>query len=220
MSGGPPGVTVRSITVGPFQENCYLLVDEASRAAVLIDPGDEPGRLVDAVRRSGAALEAIWVTHAHLDHVGGIAGVKREWDVPVWLHHADAILYQMADRQAAAYGLPFESPPAPDREFTAGETVRVGGLAFEVMHTPGHAPGHVTLHGHGLAFVGDCLFAGSIGRTDLPLSNPAQLATSLERIAALPPETVVYPGHGPSTSIGEERRTNPFLTGAMRIVGA
>ena len=211
---------IRTLTVGPFQENCYLVVDEAAGDAVLIDPGDESDRLVEAVRRSGATLRAIWVTHAHLDHVGGIAGVKRVWDVPVHLHHADALLYQMADRQAAAYGLPFDAPPPPDREIVAGERLTVGGLAFEVMHTPGHAPGHVTLHGHGVAFVGDCLFAGSIGRTDLPLSNPRQLAESLDRIVELPEETVVYPGHGPTTTIGEERRANPFLTGAARIVGA
>jgi hydroxyacylglutathione hydrolase len=213
-------VKIQSLTVGPFQENTYLLIDDDTNAAVLIDPGDEPDRIIAAVRASGATLEAIWVTHAHLDHVGAIAGVKRVWDVPIFLNHADEGLYRMADRQAAAYGLRFDPPPPPEREVNEGDEMIVGGLSFDVMHTPGHAPGHVTIHGHGVAFVGDCLFAGSIGRTDLPLSNPSHLAASLQRLTELDGDTVVYPGHGPATTIGEERRTNPFLTGAMRIVGA
>jgi glyoxylase-like metal-dependent hydrolase (beta-lactamase superfamily II) len=213
-------VRVETLTVGPFQENTYLVIDEDARACVLIDPGDESDRIVERVQASGARLEAIWVTHAHLDHVGGIAGVKRVWDVPIYLNHADEMLYRMADRQAAAYGLLFDPPPPPDHEIHDGDQLVVGGLGFDVMHLPGHAPGHVVIHGHGAAFVGDVLFAGSIGRTDLPLSNPRQLAASLQRLLELPDETVVYSGHGPPTTIGEERRSNPFLNGAARIVGA
>jgi glyoxylase-like metal-dependent hydrolase (beta-lactamase superfamily II) len=138
----------------------------------------------------------------------------------VYLHPLDQPLYGMASRQAAMYGLAFEQPPPADRTLGDGDVVRVGSLELAVMHAPGHAPGHVVFQGHGLAFVGDCLFAGSIGRTDLPLSNPRDLAASLDRIAALPDDTVVYPGHGPATSIGAEARTNPFLTGVARIVGA
>ena len=209
---------ITSQTVGPFEENCYLLVDEEARRAVLVDPGDEGERIVDAVRRSGAALEAIWLTHAHLDHVGGIAAVKRVWDVPIHLHPADAPLYANAHRQAAAYGVPFEQPPPYDQTLADGQVMRLGSLSFEVVHTPGHSPGHVIFHGHGVIFGGDLLFAGSIGRTDLPLSNPAQMAASLQRVAALPPESEVNPGHGPATTIAAELRTNPFLTGAARVV--
>ena len=211
---------VAGVTVGAFEENCYLVTDPAGARCVLIDPGAEPDRLIAAVEQSDAKLEAVWLTHAHLDHVGAIAGLKRRWDVPVHLHPLDAPLYANASRQAAFYGLPFEQPPPPDRALGDGGVLELGELRFAVAHVPGHAPGHVMFHGHGVAFVGDCLFAGSIGRTDLPLSNPRDLAESLERIMALPADTVVYPGHGPITSIGAETRTNPFLMGVARIVGA
>jgi glyoxylase-like metal-dependent hydrolase (beta-lactamase superfamily II) len=174
---------------------------------------------VEAIDDSGATLDAIWITHAHVDHVGAIASIKQRWDVPVYLHPLDRRLYEAAGRQAQVYNVPFEEPPPPDREFSEGEHLRVGDVELEVMHAPGHSPGHVVIHGDGIALVGDCLFAGSIGRTDLPFSNPPQLAATLERISALPPETVVYPGHGMDTTIGEERVSNPFLNGSARIVG-
>lgn len=212
-------MNVETFTVGAFQENCYLVVDDRSRKAVIVDPGGEGDRLVEAVENSGADLEAIWITHAHVDHVGAIASIKRRWDVPVYLHPADRRLYAAASRQAEVYGLPFEEPPPPDREFSDGQQLGLGDAEFTVMHAPGHAPGHVVIHGQGMALVGDCLFAGSIGRTDLPFSNPPQLAETLKKIADLPPETVVYPGHGMETTIAEERRSNPFLNGTARIVG-
>jgi glyoxylase-like metal-dependent hydrolase (beta-lactamase superfamily II) len=195
------------------------VVDESSRRAVIVDPGGEGQRLVGEIERSKATLDAIWITHAHVDHVGAIASVKERWNVPVYLHPNDRRLFEAAGRQAEVYGVPFEEPPAPDREFADGQRLSVGSVEMSVMHAPGHSPGHVVIHGNGIALVGDCLFAGSIGRTDLPMSNPQQLADSLKKIAALPPETVVYPGHGPETTIGEERVSNPFLNGTARIVG-
>jgi hydroxyacylglutathione hydrolase len=219
QQGEAVAVRVQTFTVGAFQENCYLLVDDRSRKAVIVDPGSEGERLVEAIDKSGATLEAVWITHAHVDHVGAIASIKERWDVPVYLHPLDRRLYEAAERQAQVYGVPFEEPPPPDREFTDGQKLKLGDVELTVMHAPGHSPGHVVIHGEGIALVGDCLFAGSIGRTDLPFSNPPQLAASLDRISALPPETVVYPGHGIDTTIGEERLSNPFLNGSARIVG-
>ena len=209
---------VTQITVGAFQENCYLVEDPKTNAVAIVDPGSEPERIVEAVEQSGGRVEAIWITHAHVDHIGAIAPLKRKYNVPVRLHPLDEPLYRVGGRQAQLYGIPYEEPPAPDRRFAEGEKIKLGALELDVIHVPGHAPGHVVIYGHGNALVGDCLFAGSIGRTDLPFSNPSQLETSLKRIAALPPETVVHPGHGDSTTIGEERLSNPFLNGTARIV--
>jgi hydroxyacylglutathione hydrolase len=213
-------VRIETLPVGPFQENTYLLVDEGTRRAVFIDPGAEAPRLLAALRRSGAELEAIWLTHAHVDHVGAVAAIKRSWDVPIYLHPKSEPLYRAVASQGLAFGLMVEEPPPADRSLADGDVLHVGRLAFRVMHTPGHEPGHVVIHGHGVAFVGDCLFAGSVGRTDLPLAKGAELARSLERICALDDATVVYPGHGPATTIGRERAENPFLNGVARIVGA
>ncbi|HET7585993.1 MAG TPA: MBL fold metallo-hydrolase [Gemmatimonadaceae bacterium] len=210
---------MRTLAVGAFQENCHVLVDTAARRAVLVDPGAEPERLLAALREDDATLEAIWLTHAHVDHVGAIAGVIRRSPVPVYLHPLDRPLYDRAVEMGALFGLNIEPPPVETVALAEGDVVHVGEAALSVMHTPGHAPGHVVFHGHGMAFVGDCLFAGSVGRTDLPLANAPDLVRSLERIAALPDDTRVFSGHGPSTTIGRERTTNPFLTGDTRIVG-
>jgi len=209
---------VRALTVGPFQENSYLLADGATHDAVFVDPGDEGERLIAAVEEGGFTLRAIWITHGHLDHVGGIAALKRRFDVPVYLHPLDRPLYDRAEEQGRHYGVRIEAPPAPERDLAEGDVVAFGGLSFNVVHVPGHAPGHVAFVGHGVVFGGDVLFAGSIGRTDLPLCDARAMQRSLERLAALPPETIVYPGHGPATTIGEEARTNPFLTGAARPI--
>lgn len=211
---------VTQITVGAFQENCYLVADADGHSVAIVDPGSDADRIISIVEATGRQVEAIWITHAHVDHIGAIAPVKRKWNVPVYLHPLDEPLYRVGGRQAQLYGVPYEEPPPPDVAFAEGDRLTLGKLTLDVMHAPGHAPGHVVIHGHGNALVGDCLFAGSIGRTDLPFSNPADLEASLKRIAALPAETVVHPGHGDITTIGEERLSNPFLNGSARIVRA
>lgn len=210
---------ILSRTVGPFQANCYLVVDEAAGCAVLVDPGADGAELVEMVRESGVRLEAIWLTHGHIDHIGGVAEVLRHYPVPVWLHPGDRPLYDsLSARMAEVYGLPFDQPPAPDRELHDDDVLTCGALQFSVMHVPGHSPGLVSFNGEGVALCGDLLFAGSIGRTDLPLSDPGAMNVSLARIATLADETVVYPGHGGSTTIGEELQSNPFLGGRARAV--
>jgi len=210
-------VKLESRVVGPFQENTYLAIDESTNRAVLIDPGDEPDELIAMVERSKAELEAIWLTHAHLDHIGGIAGVKRMWNVPVHLHAADLPIFVRGERQAALYGVPFEQPDEPDHFVADGDVLRVGSVEFSVIHTPGHSPGHVVLLNDRLMIGGDLLFAGSIGRTDLFLADPAHMEESLAKICELDGRIEVHPGHGPSTTIARERASNPFLTGLARI---
>lgn len=201
-------------TVGEFQENSYLVMDDVSHHAVLVDPGAEPARLLKMVNDAGARLKAIWLTHAHLDHVGAIKGVRRRHEVPVYLHSLDRPLYARAAEFAAMYGLPFEQPDPPDKELAEGDVLTVDGLAFHVLHVPGHAPGHVMFCGHGVVLAGDLLFRGSVGRTDLPYCSAGDMKVSLIRVSALPAETRVFPGHGEPTTIGEELDLNPFLNGA------
>lgn len=211
---------IQTIAVGPLQENTYLVIDEEAGRAVFVDPGDEPDRLLRALDASGAELEAIWLTHSHMDHVGAIAGIVRRYPVPILVHPDGLPVYRGAAEHARYFGLEIEQPPPTDAALHEGDTLSVGDTHFEVIHTPGHEPGHVVIHGNGVAFVGDCLFAGSVGRTDLPMASGTELARSLERIVALGDDVRVYPGHGPATTIGHERRHNPFLNGSVRIAGA
>jgi hydroxyacylglutathione hydrolase len=211
---------LRSITVGPLAENCWLLGDEVAREAVLIDPGYEADRLLRELDATGCELKAIWLTHAHVDHVGAVAPIARERKVPVLVHPADAFFYERATEIGAGYGMRIEQLPAPGGTLGEGDTASVGSLQFDVWHLPGHAPGHVAFVGEGLLISGDVLFEGSIGRTDLPLSDPRAMHASLQRLTTLAPETRVCPGHGSETTIGRELAHNPFLRGLARPIGA
>lgn len=202
---------IRCLTVGPIEENCWLVVDETTREAVLVDPGDEAERLLAAVDAEGATLVGIWLTHAHFDHIGAIAELHRLRRVPVWLHPLDRSLYNAAVTSARLFGLEIEQPPAPDHDLAEGDVLKLGANVFTVMHTPGHSPGHVGFMGDGVLLGGDCLFAGSVGRTDLPLSDSTVFQRTLERLANLPLSVRVLPGHGPATTIARERGSNPFL---------
>lgn len=209
---------ILSRTVGAFQENSYLVVDEETGDAVIIDPGADADELLDMIESSGATLRAVWITHGHLDHIGAISAIRRSFaGVPVHLHSLDRLVYDAQSFFAESYQVPFEQPAPPDEDLAHGDVLRVGKLSFDVLHLPGHSPGHVVFHGHGIVLGGDVLFAGSIGRTDLPMANPAHMQESLRTMAALPRETVVYPGHGAPTTIGDELNSNPFLNGIANV---
>ena len=202
---------------GAFVENCYLVVDESAGECAIVDPGEEAGLILHKVGETGARPVGIWITHAHIDHVQGVPRIHAETGAPIFLHPADRPLYDHVPEQAAAFGLaPVSRLPPPDRSWVPGESVRVGGLTFDVRHTPGHSPGSVSLAGEGVVFSGDALFQGSIGRTDLPGGHLETLLGSIEReLLVLPDSTIVYSGHGPRTTIGVERGANPFLRGAF-----
>jgi glyoxylase-like metal-dependent hydrolase (beta-lactamase superfamily II) len=171
------------------------------------------------VRLSGATVEEIWLTHAHIDHIGAINEVRAVHEVPVRLHELDLPYYERLSAQAAQmYGMTWDQPTATPVRVNDGDVLTCGALEFSVIHVPGHAPGHVSYNGSGVALSGDLLFAGSIGRTDLPLSDPYAMDTSLAVFSSLPIETVVYPGHGPATTIARELETNPFLSGRARSI--
>ena len=206
------------LTVGPFQENCFILGDEESGVGAIIDPGDEPARIAMAVEETGLEIGSIIVTHAHIDHVGAVAALAEEYSCPVLMHVEAEPMLKELPTQAMMMGLRFGKVPAVDRHIEDGETLEVGELRLRSLYTPGHAPGHVALYieDEGLVLSGDALFAGSVGRVDLPGGSMEVLMQSIEeRLLTLPDETIVYSGHGPRTTIGNERTSNPFLQGGM-----
>ncbi|HEX3510588.1 MAG TPA: MBL fold metallo-hydrolase [Solirubrobacteraceae bacterium] len=204
---------VRSFTVGMVQENCYIVrADSQASRAVIVDPGDEPERLLDAAEQLGVQLEAILLTHTHFDHIGAVAPVARATGAPVYCPTIERpILADVMRWTPPGFG-PFESYEA-DHVLAGGERLTLAGIDFEVIFTPGHSPGHLTYSVAGALLSGDVLFQGSVGRVDLPGGDWATLERSIEGlIAAHPGETVVYPGHMGVTTLGRERETNPFLS--------
>ena len=206
------------LTVGPFQENCYVLGDEASGVGAVVDPGDEASRIAMAVEQTGLEIGSIIVTHAHIDHVGAVAALVDEYSCPVLMHAEAEPMLEQVPTQAMMMGLRFGKVPTVDHHIGEGEMVEVGALRLRPLYTPGHAPGHLAFYieEEGLVLSGDALFAGSVGRVDLPGGSMEVLMRSIEeRLMILPDETRVYPGHGPQTQIGNERVSNPFLQGGM-----
>lgn len=221
-------IIVETQAVGPFFKNGFVVACPRTLAGILIDPGDEVDGLLEFAAHEGITLTRILLTHAHVDHVTGVGAAKRRLRVPVHLHRDDLFLYEQAVRQGQMFGLRVDPPPPVDEFYSAGESLPFGDCCVRPHHTPGHCPGGVCLEvtdgldGAGRAgraggakthlFVGDTLFAGSIGRTDLPGGDYATLIASIRTVLfAFDDDALVYPGHGPQTTIGHERRTNPFL---------
>ena len=209
---------IESCAVPPFEKNGYVVASSATGDAIVIDPGDEIGQLIAIVRRMGVTVRYIMLTHSHLDHISGCNEAKAEWQVPLVLHRDDLFLYERAVQQGIAFGIRMRPQPPIDEWFDRQSQWAFGDCAVTVHHTPGHSPGQVCLQigEGGLAadrlFVGDTLFAGSIGRTDLPGGDHETLLRSVRDVLLpLGDQCTVYPGHGPTTTIGEERRRNPFL---------
>jgi hydroxyacylglutathione hydrolase len=209
---------VVSLPNGQFAENCYLVADRRTQEAVIIDPGEEPAMFLAELGTRAWSLRAIWLTHAHIDHIIGVAAVHTATGAPIYLHPLDRPIYDALPQYGGWVGMQLERPPAPDRELRPGQVLKVGGFDFTVRFTPGHSPGSVSFVGPGMVFGGDVLFNGSVGRTDLPGGDATTLMASIQsQLLSLPDSTVVHSGHGPDTTIGIERLTNPFLTGAYRL---
>ena len=205
---------LETFPVGPLQCNCTILGDEETREAIIVDPGDEITRIHRRLTELGLKLKQIIITHAHIDHVGGALKLKALTGAPIYLNEADLPLLEMMSAQAAWLGIETPETAPPDEGLVDGRQVGLPSYPAQVIHTPGHTQGSVCLHFAPMRMVlaGDTLFAGSIGRTDLPGGNFEQIIDSIQsRLLGLPEETRVIPGHGPATTIGSERRSNPFL---------
>jgi len=211
-AGRTVSLRVETLVVGEFQSNCFLVRAEDHREGIVIDPGADAERILSRLTDWEGGVSAILLTHAHLDHVGAVAELARATKAPIYLHPADRFLYDAAADQGRMFGLQVEQPPAPDAELSDGQTLNFEGFSLSVRYAPGHSPGGVVFVGPDQAFVGDSVFAGSIGRTDLAGGDMRILLNSIrQQILTLPASTILYSGHGPATNVEREKASNPFL---------
>jgi glyoxylase-like metal-dependent hydrolase (beta-lactamase superfamily II) len=208
---------LKALELGPFLANCYIVGSEKTKEGLIIDPVAEAETILENVRQLGLTIKLIIATHSHPDHIMALSEIKEETGAPLAMHEAESA-GMIASGMARVMGLfmsgSADSLPKPDMPLNDGDTIGVGDLSFTVLHTPGHSPGGISLYGHGVVFVGDTLFNFSIGRTDFPGCSHQQLIDSINsKLLTLPDDTIVYPGHGPQTTIRAERQHNPFLVG-------
>ena len=203
---------IETVVVGPFESNCYVVGSEPTMEGMIIDPGADAGKIMGIVKARKLDIKFIVLTHGHIDHVSALPQVREATGAPVAIHAADAVFLQ-GQRQDSVMG--FQYPQVTvDRQLQGGDKLTLGGLDFLVLHTPGHTPGGISLLGPGVVFTGDALFNYSVGRTDFPGGSHQQLINGIQtKLMVLPDSTAVYPGHGPASTIGAERRGNPFLQG-------
>ena len=203
---------VHQLSVGPLQVNCFVVACQRTREAMVIDPGEEGPRILQLAESNGYKVKQIVNTHGHFDHIGANQPVKEATGAVLMMHEADLPLLQNARKHAQAYGLTVSPSPDPDKFLNEGDVFSVGEQSFSIFHVPGHSPGSICLLSDGHLFVGDVLFAGSVGRTDLPGGDFDALIEGVrEKLFRLPADTIVHPGHGPDTTIGREKQTNPFV---------
>lgn len=201
---------IKTITVGPLEANCYIVWDDETLEAMVIDPGDEPDRIIDVVKKNGLTIEYIVLTHAHFDHVGAVVDMKNALGGKVAVHEDEMEIYNAVKDQGAFWGYDIEPLPKPDMLLKEADVIKLGSLIFKVLHTPGHSPGSICLLGEGVVITGDTLFQGAVGRTDFYGGDMGKLKESFKRLLTLPDAIKVFAGHGPFSTIGKERSENLF----------
>ncbi len=203
---------IENLVVGSFETNCYIVGSESNKEGIIIDPGDEAKRILKKTKDLGLNIKTIVLTHAHRDHIGALMDVKKATGAALAIHTDEIEMLKLKFPQSLAASPTSQTPPTPERLLKGGDYIEVGDLRFLVLHTPGHTPGGICLLGDGVLFSGDTLFNAGIGRTDMPGGSETQLMNAiLTKLMVLPNNTTVYPGHGPATTVGNERRWNPFF---------
>lgn len=201
---------IKKFIVGPLETNCFIIADENLKEGLVIDPGDEPDRIIDFIKENNLKVKYIICTHAHFDHIAVAHDVKQETNAKIIIHPDDLELYKNVKSQAALWGYELDSLPDPDVFVSEGTVLEIGNLRFTILHTPGHSPGGICIYGEGIVITGDTLFAGSVGRTDLYGGDMEKMRQSFRRLMSLSDGIKVLPGHGAETTIGKEKESNFF----------